>query len=69
MAKDAMQIASLFFSLLLVSNIWRITANVRLPAFILEDDFRLIERRAKQIIGEQFYTRTRRRADAQPFQP
>ena len=47
----------------------RIAADVRLSAFILEVDLRLIERRVKQVIGLMLHARSRRRADAQPIQP
>ena len=51
------------------AKIWRIPADVRLTAFVLEVDLRLIERRAEQVIGLQLHARSRRRADAQPVEP
>ena len=46
-----------------------IPTDIRLPAFILEVDPRLIQRCAEQVIRLQFHARTCRRADAQPVKP
>ena len=50
-------------------SIRRIAADVRLAAFILEIDLRLIERRMKQVVGVMLHARPGRRADAQPVEP
>ena len=47
----------------------RISADIGLPAFILEVDLRLIERRVKQVVGVMLHARSRGRANAQPIQP
>jgi hypothetical protein len=51
------------------AQIRRIAADIGLAAFVLEVDFRLIQRRVEQIIGHQLHARARGRADAQPIQP
>ena len=53
----------------MLAYIWRIPADIRLSAFILEVDLRLIERRVEQIIGMKFHAGPGRRADAQPVEP
>ena len=59
----------LLFGLPLASLVRRISANVRLTAFVLEVDLRLIQWRAEQVIRLQLHARSCRRADAQPIQP
>ena len=50
-------------------KIWRIPADISLPAFILEINLRLVERRAEQIVGTELHACSGRRADAQPIEP
>src|SRR6202043_3254620 len=64
-----MKVGFLFFSLPLAAAIGWISADVGLPAFILEIDLGLIERGVKQIIGIMLDAGSRGRAVAQPVEP
>ncbi len=59
----------MFTTLLVVTEIWRIAADIRFPTLILKIDLRLIDWSVKQIIGVVCYARPGWRADAQPIQP
>src|SRR5579871_2889313 len=53
----------------LASSIRRVPADIRLPAFVLEIDLRLIQRRLEQVVSVQLYDRPSRRTDAEPVEP